>query len=440
MISKQKSYSQAYVWIWLPNDTKPTVAGKLSLEGPNLVFNYGQSYLERENKISLYDRELPLQAGILPLPSGLSMPGCIRDGSPDAWGRRVVINALTGKTGRDIDATDFGELTYLMESGSDRIGALDFQSSSTKYEPRASKNVTLEELMASAERVEQGIPLSDELDLALHHGSAIGGARPKALIEAEDIKYIAKFSSTSDIYSVVKAEYVAMRLAQEVGISAAPVALKKSLHKDVLLIERFDRVRSKAGFCRKSVISALTLFELDEMMARYGSYERLCEIIRHRFTKPRETLKELFRRLVFNILVGNTDDHARNHAAFWDGSQLTLTPAYDICPQLRSGNMANQAMFIHGSEKKSQIESCLAASTNFLLSREEGLVFVRALIQGIIDNWDKVCIEAHLNKIDRKLFCSRQFLNPYAFENLGTDAGELVGLAKKFKEKEGSSL
>lgn len=107
------------------------------------------------------------------------------------------------------------------------------------------------------------------------------------------------------------------------------------------------------------MVSALTLFELDEMMARYASYESLAEIIRHRFTNPSQTLKELFSRLVFNILSGNTDDHARNHAAFWDGDMLTLTPAYDICPQGRAGNEASQAMRISGTDNMSGLHPAL---------------------------------------------------------------------------------
>lgn len=94
--------------------------------------------------------------------------------------------------------------------------------------------------------------------------------------------------------------------------------------------------------------SALTLLGLDEMMARYASYEDLAEIVRHRFVKPKETLQELFGRICFNVLCGNTNDHARNHAAFWDGMMHTLSPAYDICLQGRTRNKATQAMLIKG--------------------------------------------------------------------------------------------
>ena len=163
MPSKEKSYTEAYVWIWLPGETTPVVAGKLTTSGKTLVFNYGKSYLERKNKISIYEPELPLIPGSIPLPDRLNMPGSIRDASPDAWGRRVL---LSRKFGASSSQTSFDELSFLLESGSDRIGALDFQVSPTEYKTRSELNVSLEELMASAERVEKGIPLTLELDLA----------------------------------------------------------------------------------------------------------------------------------------------------------------------------------------------------------------------------------------------------------------------------------
>jgi len=426
MISEQygfgDQYSEAFVWIWLPDETEPVVAGRLGVDSHNLLFNYGKSYLDRINDtksaISIYEPELPLKVGVLPLLGGLSMPGCIRDGAPDAWGRRVIINKKMGLKGANTDTTVLNELTYLLESGSDRIGALDFQLSSSYYEARSVINVPLVELINSVARVEKGLLLTPELDMALYHGTAIGGARPKALVEDGDKKYVAKFSSSTDLYSIVKAEFIAMKLADLVGLDVAPVKLEIAANKDVLLIERFDREKTQQGWTRKSMVSALTLFGLDDMMARYASYETLAEIIRYRFTDPKDTLKELFSRLVFNILCGNTDDHARNHAAFWNGKALTLTPAYDICPQNRVGNEASQAMLIHGNDNLSQVKLCLDSAHNFLLSKEEARVIFEKQ-KGVIEiSWDTVCDKAQLSVIDRKLFWERQFLNPFTLEGL----------------------
>jgi serine/threonine-protein kinase HipA len=425
-MTSESQHDEAYVWIWLPGRTAPVVAGVLARADDQLVFNYGRSYLARKDAIAIYDTELPLKPGALPLLPGLSMPNCIRDGAPDAWGRRVIINRKLGAHGRQIDPIELDELTYLLESGSDRAGALDFQSSPSKFVPRTWAEASLDDLLHAADKVEQGVPLDAELDQALFHGSSLGGARPKTLISADDRKYVAKFSARNDEYSVVKAEYIAMRLADVVGISVAPVRLVSAAGKDVLLIERFDRMRSDRGWRRKAMVSALTLFGLDELMARYASYEDLATIIRHRFQAPAETLRELFRRLVFNILCGNTDDHARNHAAFWDGRSLNLTPAYDICPQQRAGNEATQAMLIVGDQRFSQLSVCLKAAPVFLLSADTALALVTEQVRKILAHWEAVCDEAALSVVDRQLFWRRQFLNPFAFEGAPPEIAKLV--------------
>ncbi len=416
MMTSKQNNKEAYVWIWLSGETEPVVAGKLEADGELVYFNYGKSYLERSDAIPIYVPELPLQAGVLPLLSDLDIPSCIRDAAPDAWGRRVIINKQLGRRGFGADTADLNELTYLLESGSDRIGALDFQRSPTEYIPRSAKNASLKELLESADRVEKGVPLTSELDQALFHGSSIGGARPKALINDHGIKYIAKFSSSTDTYSVVKAEYVAMRLASIAGLAVAPAQMVKAAGKDVLLIERFDRVQVASGWERKSMVSALTLFGLSDMTARYASYEDFAQIIRARFAKPKQTLHELYGRLVFNVLCSNTDDHARNHAAFWDGRELTLTPAYDICPQNRSGNEAVQAMLIVGDNKFSQLKTCLEAAHIFLLSRSEACEIFDKTEAAIRDNWDRVCEEVELSPVDKGLMWQRQFLNPFSTE------------------------
>ncbi len=408
---------EAYVWIWLPGATAPVVAGRIARDGKRLVFNYGQSYLGRNNCIPICKPELPLRSGVIAPEAGLSMAGCLRDAAPDAWGRRVILNRTFGRTGRDVDTAELNELIYLLESGSDRIGALDFQHSPSIYVPRNAEASTLEELLSAAEKVENGVPLAPDLEQALLYGTAIGGARPKAMIQSDDTKLIAKFSSSTDTYNAVKAEYVAMRLAARVGLDVAPVRLERVAGKDVLLVERFDRARTKDGWTRKAMVSALTLFGLDEMMARYASYESLAEIIRHRFTSPKKTLHELFGRLMFNVLCGNTDDHARNHAAFWDGEYLTLTPAYDICPQRRSGTVASQAMLIVGDNRMSTFAACLEAAPNFQLGEKAAKDIMDRQIGIIRDAWGDICEEAALTEVERNALGQSMFLNDYIFES-----------------------
>ncbi|HEX6154357.1 MAG TPA: HipA domain-containing protein [Solirubrobacterales bacterium] len=402
---------QVFVWVWLPEATEPVVAGRLDPYGLRVDFTYGRTYLERDDAIPLYLPELPLGPGpISPLVG--EMAGCITDARPDAWGQRVILNRLTGRANED--PIELGPFTYLIESGSDRVGALDFQASPTEYIPRAMTHASIEELAESAERVEKEIPLSPELDQALLHGSSVGGARPKALLDDGETKLIAKFSSTTDTYPVVKGEFVAMELARRAGLKVAPVRLTTAHGRDALLVERFDR---PGGGKRRALISALTMLGLDEAGARYGSYADLADLVRARFTDPKATLRELFSRIVFNVLCSNTDDHPRNHAAFWDGEMLTLTPAYDICPQPRTGGEAAQLMAIgRDGWRMSQVAGCIERAGVYLLSEAEARAIVDGQIETIEGQWDEVCHLADLGEGGRAFFRGRQFLNPYALE------------------------
>jgi serine/threonine-protein kinase HipA len=402
---------QAFVWVWLPGAAEPVVAGRLDAVGEVLTFTYGRSYLARKERIALYLPELPLVRGpIYPLVGELA--GCIADAGPDAWGRRVILNRRVGHDATE--TTDLGPLTYLLESGSDRIGALDFQLSASEYVARAAGSATLTELAESAERVEQGIPLSPALDQALLHGSSVGGARPKALLSEGTRRLIAKFSSTTDPYPVVRGEFVAMELARRAGLNVAGTELTQALGKDVLLIDRFDRPVSGG---RRIMVSALTILELDELGARYASYADLAQIIRARFTDPIDTLRELFSRITFNILVSNNDDHARNHAAFWDGAAQTLTPGYDICPQPRAGGETAQIMAIgEDGYRMSQVAGCVSRASTYLLSEVDAREIIDHQIEVIESQWADVCDQAALNEVARAGFWRRQFLNPYSLE------------------------
>jgi serine/threonine-protein kinase HipA len=187
------------------------------------------------------------------------------------------------------------------------------------------------------------------------------------------------------------------------------------LDRDVLLVERFDRVPETKG--RRALVSALTMLGLSELQARYASYADLAQIMRERFTGGRQTLRELFARITFNILSGNTDDHARNHAALWNGRELTLTPAYDVCPQMRSGGEAAQAMAIgEDGFRMSRLSGCVSRAATYLLSEQEAREIIDHQIEVIESQWADACDAARMTEADRMFFRGRQFLNPYALE------------------------
>jgi serine/threonine-protein kinase HipA len=408
--------TEAFVWAWLPGASEPVAAGRLETSGEIVYFTYGRSYLDRFDAIPLYLPELPLRQGRIRPLAGLTVAGCICDAGPDAWGQRVILQRHSGHLTVDSDTGDLSLLTYLLESGSDRIGALDFQTSATAYQARASQ-ATLDEMVTAAERLEAGLPLPPVLGTALLHGTSVGGARPKVLLNDGDRRLIAKLSSRSDPYPVVKAEAVAMELARRVGLDVARTEVVEALGRDVLLVDRFDR--PEGGRHRRTVVSALTILNLDVTMARYATYYDLADAIRSRFTEPKQTLRELFSRIIFNICVSNTDDHARNHAAFWDGKILTLTPAYDICPQLRSGGEATQTMAIRrDGYRYSQLAGCVAAATDtYLLSKAEAKDVIDHQVDTIRSEWDEAAEVARLTAVERNQLWGRQILNPYALED-----------------------
>jgi serine/threonine-protein kinase HipA len=405
----------AFVWTWLPGAAEPVVAGRVDADGSLHTFTYARSYRERADAVPLYEPELPLAPGTLRPEGGLAIAGCLRDSGPDSWGQRVILAQHAGRLTSASDVSELSLLTYLLESGSDRIGGLDFQASGRDYAPRTGSSATLEQLMAAAADIEAGRMLPLALAEALTRGTSIGGARPKVLLTDADRSLIAKFSSTTDIRPVVKAEGVAMELARRAGLNVAPTRIGRVAGKDVLFVERFDRPGDGQ---RRHLVSALTILGLDEFTgARYGSYALLADHIRRSFTSPAATLRELFSRIVFNILVGNTDDHPRNHAAFVNPDRsLTLTPAYDICPQPRSVPQANQAMAIgRNGERSSQLATCLAACQTYLLDTSQAQSIIDAQIDAIQTQWLDAADAARLTELERRQLLHREILNEYAF-------------------------
>ncbi|MCC4791116.1 phosphatidylinositol kinase [Vibrio splendidus] len=408
------SSNQCFVWKWLKGQSEPVVAGRLTIDETGQHFTYGQSYLKRSDAEPIYSNELPLSAGTKEPVQGMPIFSCLRDAAPDAWGRRVINSRLMGK---DYDA-ELGEMTYLMHSASDRIGSLDFQESATEYFDRSTDAATLEELYNASEIVGQGKEISSDLDRALMHGTSLGGARPKAMITGNEAKYIAKFSASNDTYEVVQSEYVAMRLAKLAGLNVAEVIFEKVLGKDVLLVRRFDRALVGDVWCRRSMVSGLTVLGLDETWAREASYADLVNNMKQYCIDFTSDSQELFARMVFNVLIGNTDDHARNHAFFVEGEKISLSPAYDICPQNRTGGEASHGMKIFENLNLSLLSLCMQAAPSFNIKAEKAEEIIRFQISTITQEFESVCNEVDVPEVTRKLLFKRVILNDYIFNEM----------------------
>lgn len=400
---------RAFVWTWLPGESEPVVAGAVDRVGPGrLDFTYARSYLANDNAISLYGPELPLRRGAQEPLDGLTVAACLKDATPDSWGERVIGNRL-GSGDQELSIE-----TYMLESGSNRLGAIDFQESSTEYRPRLD-TASLDELYDAAEKVLAGEPLSPALGDALMNGTAIGGAHPKVLISDDSgTEHVAKLSVSTDVHPMIRAEAVAIELARRCGLDVPNARVISSLGRDVLLIERFDRLPNRQ---RRHVVSGLAMLGFDALLgARYGSYPEMLDVLREHDRLPTKVGRTLFERVVFNVAIGNNDDHARNHAAFWDGESLALTPAFDLTPQVRSTDTSAQAMAIgRDGSRGSQFSVCVAAAADYGLSRPEAKEVVDHIVSTIEAEWPDAADAAGLSRADRNSLWRRSVLNRSTF-------------------------
>lgn len=403
---------EAFVWTWLPGETSPVVAGAVRRTAATHTFTYGQSYLRRSGAINLFGPEVRLERGEQVPEPHLNLHGFLNDALPDGWGQKVI----------DIERgrQEHSPIEYMLLSGSNRFGAIDFQERPDEFVSR-SDSATLDDLHSAAERVEAGLELPAALRDALVHGTSIGGARPKATVMDGGTEYIAKFSSTADSMPVIQAEAASMFLARKSGLRCAPIRIVRSLGKIVLLVERFDR-DGLGG--RMHAASVLSLMKERAEDGHYLSYPDVVRRIQEYSSEPAAVGPELFERIAFNIAVGNTDDHARNHAVLWDGKNADLTPAYDLAPQPRSGMSARQAMSLgdgFGSTRESSFAALIGESSLYGLTRVQGRESVDAIVTTVEDSFREACDYACLTSDERtRLYggVSGQFLNEGAFVGL----------------------
>jgi len=401
---------ELYVWTWLPGQTEPVLAGRVDQTGPVFTFIYALRYRARADAISLFTPELPLRPGIQEPAEGLTIAGVLRDGSPDRWGRGVI------ERQRDAAPNSLTEIDYMLSSSSNRFGALDFQMDRENYAPR-DESATLADLHHAAMILDEGGDLPSSLDAALMHGTTLGGARPKAtLTDDEGNEWLAKFSSSDDrVFSVVNAEGAMLELARRAGLNVPESRVVRSLGKEVLLVRRFDR--DGAGG-RRHVVSGLTMAQTDEMYARYVSYPQILDVLRVYSSDATQPGPELFRRIAMNIAISNNDDHARNHAAFWDGKHLELTPAYDLAPGQRSGDTFEQAMAYGRGDRGAKVSNFAALvkeSETYGLSAADGRDIIDNLVSSIVDHWDDAADVARLTAADKRRLRKKQLLPRAAF-------------------------
>jgi len=393
-MTSKELVSECFVYITLPRETSGVTAGRLVLtkdrRGSTLGrFDYGGSYLSRKDAVEIDPVELKLAEGTYQTARLKGLFGAVRDSSPDDWGRRVI-ERHTGKVQLD-------ELGYLLESPDDRAGALSFGIGKNPPAPKRdfNKTIQLENLQNLADALisgQLGEPeaASVQVQELLLLNTSMGGARPKTVVEDDIGLWIAKFNRPDDRWNNPKVEHAMLELARQCGISAARSRIETVGGKDVLLVQRFDRERTSRGYIRARMISGLTLLRADDAVHQRDrwSYVLMAEELRRVVAEPKKDAAELFRRMCFNALISNLDDHPRNHALMAMDREWRLSPAYDLTPSpVISRDHRELAMTCGDQGRFANAANLLSQHARFLLGADEAEAIISTMAEQVRASW-----------------------------------------------------
>ena len=406
-MNSNSSPSECYVYITLPGATEPVTAARFELtknraDAPLGRLVYGKSYLERNDAVPFDPVELKLASRSYETTAMNGIFGALRDASPDSWGRRVIE--------RHIGKAPLGELDYLLYSSDDRAGALGFGLGQKPPAPKRKFNQTIDlakfQQLADAIVKDEDLPTGPEAAQAqelLLIGTSMGGARPKAVVEDSQALWIAKLNRPDDKWNYARIEHAMLMLARTCGLTTAESELVTVGGRDALLVKRFDREKTSAGYRRARMVSALTLLRTeDSPQARdKWSYILLVEELRRVSAEPKKDAAELFRRMCFNALISNTDDHPRNHALLARERGWRLSPAYDLTPIPQISLEDRDLTMIYGDQGRiANASNLLSQSARFLLSGDDAKGMVTAMRDRVKGTWYEVASSAGVSEKD----------------------------------------
>lgn len=326
-------------------------------------FAYGLRYLAQPDAQPLNPDHLPLRDAVFPLPERRIRDGgalllTVRDALPDSWGRKVL-EVQHGRPLSDVDA--------LLLTNEDRVGAMVFSESlPIPADTPTTALLSLENLAEASRRIEAGMEITPRMQELLRGGS-LGGARPKATFIHQGLRHIAKFASRGDEVDMEIIEAATMGMAMACGITVPPLLLAPLAVGHALLVERFDRTGPVANEHRSHYLSASALLDVPYESSG-GSYVELAQALRRLSAKPEQDVSELFRRMVFNLVVGNSDDHIKNHGVLQHRDGLwRLSPAFDLVAQLGS-HTGYQGLAILPGQHASRLSTAREAAPHFGLT------------------------------------------------------------------------
>lgn len=393
--------TECYVYIMLPGMTEFITAGKLVVKTdptgqPLGRFVYGRRYLERQDAVAIDPIELKLSNKTFQTTALKGLFGALRDAGPDYWGRRVIE--------KQAGLIQLNEMDYLLHSPDDRAGALGFGLNPTPPAPlrQFNRTIDLEKLQKLADSLidDEDLPLQPEtgqVENLLLLGTSMGGARPKAVVEDNNSLWVAKFNRSDDPWNYARVEHAMLLLARQCGIETAESRVVSVGNRDVLLVKRFDREQTGLGYTRARMISSLTLLQAEDTHQDRGkwSYVLMSEALRRVSINAKQDAQELFRRMCFNGLISNTDDHPRNHALIAKDQNWRLSPAYDLTPTTPvSLERRDLALECGDFGRYAHADNFLSQCRRFLLTPEEAKTLIHTMEQQVKNGWYAVARKA----------------------------------------------
>ena len=353
-----------YVGLDLASDQEVTAAGLVKLERRGIMefgeFAYGKRYLASPRAFALNPDYLLLKDAAMTitgqrLRDGGALPLTFRDVLPDSWGMRVL-QAQHGRALSDVDC--------LLLSNSDRIGAMVFSETLPILGVDSGVNlVPLEALAEAVRSLELSMEITPKMRRLLQGGGTLGGARPKASFIHENKRWLAKFPAQGDDHDVQLLEMSLLDVARKCGIEVSPAKLEKIHRGNALLLLRFDREGFVGNERRIHYLSASALLNIP-YESNGGSYLELAQILRRISSNPTRDLEQLFRRMILNLVIDNTDDHVKNHGVLYVGDgQYRLSPAFDVVMQLT--NLGYQELAIDPGNHESKIALAIKIAPSF---------------------------------------------------------------------------
>lgn len=399
-------------WVYMYLKDEYIKCAKLTVLEKGFELLYEQSYLALKNKIDIDPQNLPAYKKKY---ESEELFTAILDSAPDYWGRQLL--------NKKFNQPELNEMEYVLANGLEHVGALAFspidvdkplQLTPDGWKPHKAKNIVLEQIMEQTELMIKDVDRSKLKEL-FEYGPTLGGGRPKVSLAIDGKYYLAKYGTSLDSLPEQKIEFAVLKMAKDIGLNVPEITISVHAGRTVLMIERFDRSIVEKALQRFHFISSLALCGWYENWQKDWSYPVFCEYIRKSGTHEAEIkadLRELFKRVAFNIAVNNDDDHPRNHGLLFTEGRWRLSPLYDVFPKATQTNTFRLAMTVGLHHREASKKNLLSAIEYFEIEKNEAVEIIDSVNEFVATHW-----KAYFRELAISEDVIKQYENAFSIKN-----------------------